>query len=123
MTITECNFVNNKKIIVMKKAALILVVLAISFSVSAQEETNVKQNDLKGPAYKNYKHWLDKSEPVKIYSQNSIESLEGPAYKNREQWRGTPKENLVEVKTTGNERQKLTGPEYKNYGPWSKNYK
>lgn len=107
----------------MKIATLILGVLAISFSVSAQEGTNVKQKDLKGPAYKNYKHWMDKSEPIKIYSQESKESLEGPAYKNREPWTGTPKENLVVVKTTGNERQKLTGPEYKNYGPWSKKVK
>lgn len=111
------------KVVVMKKVALILGLLAISFSVSAQEETNVKQKDLKGPAYKNYKHWMDKSEPIKIYSQDSKETLEGPAYKNREPWTGTPKENLVVVKTTGNERQKLTGPEYKNYGPWSKKAK
>jgi len=27
---------------------------------------------------------------------------------------------LVEVKTGDSERQKLTGPAYKNYGPWSK---
>ena len=107
----------------MKNVALIFGVLAISFSVSAQEEKNIKRSDLKGPAYKNYQVWMDKSAPLKIYSQNTVESLEGPAYKNREQWKGTPKENLVVVKTTGNERQKLTGPDYKNYGPWSKNYK
>lgn len=103
----------------MKKLAFIFGALAISFSISAQEGKNVKQNDLKGPAYKNYQVCMDKSEPTKIYSQNSIESLEGPAYKNQQPSKNIQKENLVEVKIGGTERQKLTGPDYKNYGPWS----
>jgi len=107
----------------MKKLALILGVLAISGGVFAQEGKNVKQNDLTGPAYKNYQVWMDKLEPTKIYSQNSIEALEGPAYKNQQPSKNTPKENLVEVKIGGSEKQKLTGPAYKNYGPWTKGYK
>jgi hypothetical protein len=107
----------------MKNLGMILGVLLISFSAFAQEKTNVKQSDLKGPAYKNYKHWMHKTEPIKIYSQKSGESLQGPAYKNQQPSKDTPKENLVEVKIGGTERQKLTGPDYKNYGPWSKNYK
>ncbi|MFC6876755.1 hypothetical protein ACFQZF_09555 [Flavobacterium myungsuense] len=107
----------------MKKLALILGVLTISGSVLAQEQSNVKQSDLKGPAYKNYQIWSDKSEPVKIYSQIKIKSLEGPAYKNQQQLKNSPKEDLVLVSTSSNERQKLTGPAYKNYGPWSKNFK
>nr|WP_315144867.1 hypothetical protein [uncultured Flavobacterium sp.] len=107
----------------MKKLALILGVLAFSGGVFAQEGKNVKQNDLTGPAYKNYQVWMDKLEPTKIYSQNSIEALEGPAYKNQQPSKNTPKENLVEVKIGGSEKQKLTGPAYKNYGPWTKGYK
>lgn len=107
----------------MKKVALILGVLAISCSVSAQVESNVKQNDLKGPAYKNYQVWRDNSEPVKIYSQINKQSLEGPAYKNQQSLGTTPKENLALVKTGSDERQKLTGPDYKNYGPWSRKVK
>ncbi len=107
----------------MKKVTLILAVLAISFSVSAQEGKNVKRSDLKGPAYKNYQVWMDKSEPVKIYSQIDKTSLEGPAYKNQQFEQATPKENLAVVKIGGDERQKLTGPDYKNYGPWSRKVK
>lgn len=104
----------------MKKVAFILAVLAISLSVSAQEGKNVKRSDLKGPAYKNYQVWMDKSESLKIYSQINKESIEGPAYKNQQAIVTTPKENLALVKTGGDERQKLTGPDYKNYGPWSR---
>ena len=39
----------------MKNILLVLGVLLMSFSASAQEEpTKVKQSDLKGPAFKNY---------------------------------------------------------------------
>lgn len=106
----------------MKNLKLILGVLLISFSVFAQEGKNVKQSDLMGPAYKNYKHWMHQTEPIKIYSQKSGESLQGPAYKNQT-WKNTPKEDLVLVSTGGDERQKLTGPAYKNHGPWSQKVK
>ena len=103
----------------MKTIALILGFLVVSFSAAAQEKSNVKQSDLKGPAFKNYKHWMHKTAPIKIYSENNKTSLQGPAYKNAKPFSNTSKENLVEVKTTGSERQKLTGPAYKNHGPWS----
>ena len=104
----------------MKNIILILGVLFISFSAFAQEKPNVKQNDLKGPAFKNYKYWMHETTPVKIYSEENKTALQGPAYKNEQPGRVTPKENLVEVKIGGSERQKLTGPAYKNHGPWSK---
>jgi hypothetical protein len=104
----------------MKKLAFILGIIAYSSSVVAQVESNVKQSDLKGPAYKNYQIWTDKSEPVKIYSQINIKQLEGPAYKSQQAVMNTPKENLAVVTTAGDKRQKLTGPAYKNYGPWTK---
>ncbi len=107
----------------MKTVALILGLLGISFSGVAQEENNVKKGDLKGPAFKNYKVWMDKSEPIKVYSENNKKSLIGPAYKNQQAWTTIPKENLAVVKTAGNERQKLTGPAFKNFGPWTKNVK
>lgn len=107
----------------MKKVALILGVLFVSFGAFAQVETNVKQSDLKGPAFKNYKSWMHKVVPTKIYSENNKESLKGPAYKNYQPSRDTSKKDLVVVNIAGSERQKLTGPAYKNYGPWSKKAK
>jgi len=104
----------------MKNIALILGVLLFSFGAMAQEKSNVKQSDLQGPAFKNYKPWMHKTEPIKIYSENNKTSLQGPAYKNEQPWRNTSKEDLVEVKIGGSERQKLTGPAYKNHGPWNK---
>ncbi len=104
----------------MKKAVLILGLLIISISAFAQEKNNVKQSDLKGPEYKNYKHWMNNTAPVKIYSENNKQSLQGPAYKNAQPWRDTTEKDLVLVQTTGSEKQKLTGPAYKNHGPWSK---
>ncbi|MDR7209987.1 hypothetical protein [Flavobacterium piscis] len=104
----------------MKNIALILGVLLISFSAFAQEKSNVKQSDLKGPAFKNYKPWMHKTQPIKIYSENNKTSLQGPAYKNNQPVRNTSKQDLVEVKIGGTERQKLTGPAYKNHGPWIK---
>ena len=104
----------------MKNIALILGVLLISFSAFAQEKPNVKQNDLKGPAFKNYKYWMHETTPIKVYSEENKTALQGPAYKNQQPVRNTPKEDLVEVKIGGSERQKLTGPAYKNYGPWTR---
>ena len=106
----------------MKKVTLILGVLGFSFGVFAQDSNNVKQNDLKGPAYKNYQIWKDKSEPVKIYSQINRKPLEGPAYKNQQILESTPQENLRLVNTVSSEKRKLTGPEFKNFGPWSKDF-
>lgn len=107
----------------MKKAALILGILLISFGAFAQEKSNVKQSDLQGPAFKNYKSWMHKTEPIKIYSENNKTALQGPAYKNQQPGRSTSEKDLVLVKTAGTEKQKLTGPAYKNHGPWSRNVK
>lgn len=104
----------------MKNIALIIGVLLVSFGAFAQEKSNVKQSDLQGPAFKNYKHWMHNTQPVKIYSENNKVAVQGPAYKNEQPVRITPKESLAEVKIGGSERQKLTGPEYKNHGSWSK---
>ncbi|MEL1254514.1 hypothetical protein AAEO57_12060 [Flavobacterium sp. DGU38] len=107
----------------MKNIVLILGVLLISFSGFAQEEpTNVKQSDLKGPAFKNYKVWMHETTPLKIYSEENKTALQGPAFKNAQPVKETTKQDLVQVKIGGSERQKLTGPAYKNYGPWSKNW-
>ncbi|PXY42850.1 hypothetical protein DMB65_02200 [Flavobacterium cheongpyeongense] len=107
----------------MKNITLILGVLLISFSAFAQEEpTKMKQSDLKGPAFKNYKVWMHETASVKIYSENNKESLQGPAYKNAQPVINTSNKDLVEVKTSNPEKQKLTGPAYKNHGPWSKNW-
>lgn len=106
----------------MKKVTLILGVFGFSLGVFAQEANSTKQSDLKGPAYKNYQVWTDKSEPVKVYSQIERVILQGPAFKNQQSLKSTPEENLVVVKTVRTERKKLTGPAFKNFGPWSENY-
>ncbi|KQB42193.1 hypothetical protein RCH33_1535 [Flavobacterium daejeonense] len=104
----------------MKKIALILGFLVISFNAMAQEENHVKQSDLKGPAYKNFKSWMHKAVPTKVYSESNKVALQGPAYKNQKPGKSTTaQENLVLVQTTGSERQQLTGPAYKNHGPWN----
>ena len=107
----------------MKKIALILGVLLMSFGAFAQQKSDVKQSDLKGPDFKNYKHWMHKTEPTKIYSENNKTALQGPAYKNQQPGRNNSSQDLVEVKIGDSERQKLTGPAYKNHGPWSKKAK
>lgn len=104
----------------MKKVAIILGFLVVSFGAFAQEKSDIKKrSDLQGPAYKNYKPWKHKTTPIKIYSVNNKKSLTGPAYKNYKPWRDTSKVEMVVV-NTGSERQKLTGPAYKNYKPWKK---
>tara|TARA_R110000868_G_scaffold353985_4_gene615238 strand:- start:2143 stop:2466 length:324 start_codon:yes stop_codon:yes gene_type:complete len=107
----------------MKNIALILGFLVVSFGAFAQEKSEVKRSDLRGPAYKNYKPWQHKTTPTTIYSVNKKKQLEGPAYKNYKSWRDTSKVEVVAVNTSGTERQKLTGPAYKNYKPWIKKAK
>lgn len=104
----------------MKKETLILGFLVVSFGAFAQVKSDVKQSDLKGPEYKNYKSWMHNAVPTEIYSATNVKSLKGPAYKNYQPLRDTSKEDLVVVKTVGNEQQNLKGPEFKNYSPWRK---
>lgn len=102
----------------MKKKSLIIAFLAISFSAFAQIKDEVKQNDLKGPEYKNYKFWMYKTTPIKMYSSSNFKQLQGPQYKNYQPWKDTNKVDLVLVKTVGDEKQNLKGPEFKNFNHW-----
>ncbi|WP_396600392.1 hypothetical protein [Algibacter sp. R77976] len=106
----------------MKKVALILGFLVVSFGAFSQEKSNVKRSDLQGPAYKNYKSWKHKTVPTKLYTTNRKKGLTGPEYKNYKTWKDTSKVEEVVI-TSGHERQKLTGPAYKNYKPWRNNKK
>ena len=99
----------------MKKNILTLAVLLIAFVGFSQNRTG-----LTGPAYKNYKPWLDNSEPVKVYSITKESKLTGPEFKNKKPWNRNKDANKVLI-TVGSERTKLTGPAYKNYKPWRKN--
>ena len=98
----------------MRNLILCLVAALMSIGLMAQN-----RSELKGPAYKNYKPWLNKTEPVVVYTLEKQEKLIGPAYKNRKPW-----DEKGEVKYTavvfGSERSKLRGPAYKNYKPWRK---
>lgn len=99
----------------MRKAILILGLFVASFGALAQEKSEVKQSDLKGPDYKNYKAWLHKTVPTKIQSATTVKTLQGPAYKNNWPGRDTSKVEQTLVTTSGNEQQNLKGPAYKNY--------
>lgn len=104
----------------MKKVTLILGFLVVSIGAVAQVKDDVKQSDLKGPEYKNYQSWKHKTTPTEIYSASNVKSLQGPAYKNYQPGKDISKEDLVVVKTTGNEQYNLKGPEFKNYSPLRK---
>lgn len=99
----------------MKKAALILGLFVVSFGALAQEKSAIKQSDLKGPEYKNFKHWMHKAVPTNIQSAAAVETIQGPAYKNRQLRRNASRGEQALVTTVGNEQQKLKGPAYKNF--------
>ena len=99
----------------MIRAIIILGLFAVSFSAMAQDKSPVKQSDLKGPEYKNYKVWMHKLEPTKIQSAATAETVQGPAYKNRQPGREASNVEQALVSTVGNEQQKLQGPAYKNF--------
>ena len=99
----------------MKKATLVLGLFVVSFSALAQEKSEVKQSDLKGPDYKNYKAWMHKAVPTKIQSATTVKTLQGPAYKNYQLGRDTSRVEQTLVNTAGNDQQNLKGPAYKNY--------
>lgn len=75
------------------------------------------KSDLRGPAYKNYKPWLQKSPPVVIYTLPIKTKLQGAAFKNYKPWQNKLANKYVPV-FFGSERSKLQGPAYKNYKPW-----
>ena len=99
----------------MKKVLVILGLFVVSFGALAQEKSAVKQSDLKGPEYKNFKHWMHKAVPTKIQSATTVNTLQGPDYKNRRPGRNTSNVEQALVTTTGNEQPKLKGPAYKNF--------
>lgn len=99
----------------MKNISLILLIMFASFSVFAQ-----KRSDYKGPAYKNYKPWLHKSEPTLVFSVSKQEKLTGPAYKNQKPWQNKSQNTYTPI-VFGSERSKIKGSAYKNYKPWRKN--
>ena len=99
----------------MIKSIVILGLFVVSFGAMAQDGSQVKQSDLKGPDYKNYKIWKHKAVPTKIQSAATVETLQGPAYKNRQPGRDASKVEKALVSTVGSEQQKLNGPAYKNF--------
>ena len=99
----------------MNKVIIMLGLFVVSFGAMAQEKSDIQQSDLKGPEYKNFKHWMHKAVPTKIESATTVETLQGPEYKNRKLTRNTSTAGQTTVITTGNEQQKLKGPAYKNF--------
>ena len=101
----------------MKRAILILGLVVVSVGAMAQDKSPVKQNDLKGPEYKNYKVWMHQLEPTKAQSVATAQTLQGPEYKNRRPGKEVSNAEQALVSTIGTEQQKLQGPAYKNYNP------
>jgi hypothetical protein len=99
----------------MKKAIVVLGLFVVSFAAMAQEKSEVKQSDLKGPEYKNYKHWMHKAVPTKVTSATNVETVQGPEYKNRRPGRANLNVEQSTVTTVGNKQQELRGPAYKNF--------
>ena len=99
----------------MKKVTLIIGLFIFSFAALAQQKSGIKQSDLKGPEYKNFKHWKYKAVPTDVQSATAPRTLQGPAYKNRQPGRDTSRVEKTSVTTTGSSHQNLTGPAYKNY--------
>jgi hypothetical protein len=99
----------------MKKVALILALFVVSFGALAQQKSDVKQSDLKGPEYKNFKSWMHKPVETKVYSASEVKTLQGPEYKNQKPGKNTVNVEQALVTALGNEHQKLKGPAYKNF--------
>lgn len=99
----------------MKNLQLILLLVFVSFVGNAQ-----KRNDFKGPAFKNYKPWLHKTESTLVCIVSLNEKLTGPAYKNQKPRTNKPHKTYTPI-VFGSERSKLKGPAYKNYKPSIKN--
>ncbi len=99
----------------MKSAIVMLGLFIVSISAMAQDKSPVKQNDLKGPEYKNYKVWMHKAAPTKVESAANVETLQGPEYKNSQPAKQALNVEQAVVSTVGTEQQKLQGPDYKNF--------
>ncbi|WP_299548934.1 hypothetical protein [Seonamhaeicola sp.] len=101
----------------MRTLIFTLAMVFIASGVFAQ-----KRSDLKGPAYKNYKPWLnkDKSEPATVvYTTTKKEKLMGPAFKNNKPWQNNNNKEYNKV-AFNSKRVELKGPAFKNYKPWKK---
>lgn len=101
----------------MKKIVLTSVFILISSFVLAQEQD---RKNLKGPAFKNYKVWEHKLQPVVLYVGSDKLGLQGPAYKNYKPWEN--KNKLTKIVAISSKRPKVTGPKYKNYKPWKNSH-
>lgn len=93
----------------MKNLTLIVVFIFISAATFAQ-----KRNDLTGPAFKNFKPWMQKATPTLVFKNDTKKSLTSPDYKNHKEW-GTKKENLELITLEPSKKVGLTGPRFKNF--------
>ncbi|WP_439129158.1 hypothetical protein [Polaribacter sp.] len=117
----------------MKNALLTLAVLLSSTAIFSQNNSKKstvnndvkviklvtsKRNNLKGPAYKNFKPWKKSKteiQEIQLVTSNKSE-LVGPEYKNYKVLESA--KNKKKIKLVTSKRSKLTGPAYKNYKPW-----
>lgn len=94
------------------------LLIAIAFMTVATFSYAQERGDLKGPAAKNYKPWMKKSdaEVKKVYTLKTPSQVKGPAAKNRRIFDRSDK-SYQEVNFVSN-RPKVTGPKAKNAKPW-----
>lgn len=74
--------------------------------------------DLKGPKAKNYKPWKGQAKTATLEVKIDEPSLKGPAFKNKKAWESQA--NKVEITTSSNTKEKVTGPKAKNRKVWKK---
>ena len=67
--IFDCNFIENK-IIIMKPFNLLIAFLFASSTLIAQN-----RNDFNGPTHKNYKPWQHKAKPVVVYNNLELNKI------------------------------------------------
>lgn len=97
------------------------IMLALGFILISAVTYGQKRSDFKGPEYKNYKYWENKTEPTAIYIGSAKKGLQGPAYKNYRPNQTDSKAITYRIVNVKSKRQKLMGPAYKNYKIWKKN--
>ena len=95
------------------------LIFAFAFLTIATVGFSQTDNDLKGPAAKNYKPWQqeDKAPAIKVYTSETATKLQGPSAKNKKTWELETKNYQETALVTT--RPRVTGPKAKNAKVWS----
>ncbi len=97
------------------------VIIALAFLFVASISHAQTNKDLQGPAAKNHKPWIGKTNattPAIVITDYS-KRLQGPAAKNHKPWMGNKSKKYTLIQTT-DKNIRLKGPKAKNHKPWMK---